>query len=167
MALVVKNLPANAGEVRDSGSIPGFGRFHEGGHGNPPQYSCLEKSHGQRSLEGYSPWGCKELDTTEWLCTHATVLINDIEHLFTYLLPICISSLKKYLLKSFAHFKIKFLLLLFFLLLVSRNSLYTLDINPLSNTWFGNIFSHSVNCLFTLLTAWKAIDCFLYCTEAF
>ena len=29
------------------------------GNGNPLQYSCLEKSHGQRSLAGYNPWGCK------------------------------------------------------------------------------------------------------------
>ena len=33
-----------------------------GGHGNPLQYSCLENPPGQRSLAGYSPWGCKELD---------------------------------------------------------------------------------------------------------
>ena len=38
----VKNLPANAGDVRDSGSIPGSGRSPGGGHGNPLQYSCLE-----------------------------------------------------------------------------------------------------------------------------
>ena len=50
---------------RDGGSIPGLGRSPEGGHGNPLQYSCLENPHGQRSLEGYSPWGCKELDMTE------------------------------------------------------------------------------------------------------
>ena len=37
------------------------------------QYSCLEKSHEQRSLVGYSPWGHKELDTTERL-THSSVL---------------------------------------------------------------------------------------------
>ena len=43
MALVVKNPPANAGDVRDAGWIPGLGRFPEGGHGNPFQYSCLEK----------------------------------------------------------------------------------------------------------------------------
>ena len=42
MALVVKNLPANAGEVRDEGSIPRSGRSPGGGHGNPLQYSCLE-----------------------------------------------------------------------------------------------------------------------------
>ena len=33
--------------------------------GNPLQYSCLENPHGQRSLTGYSPWGCQESDTTE------------------------------------------------------------------------------------------------------
>ena len=43
------------------------GRFHGGGNGNSLQCSCLEKSHGQRSPVGYSPWGHKELDTTEGL----------------------------------------------------------------------------------------------------
>ena len=42
MALVVKNLPANAGDIRDVGSIPGSGRSPGVGHGNPLQYSCLE-----------------------------------------------------------------------------------------------------------------------------
>ena len=42
MALVVKNLPANAGDMRDAGSIPGWGRSPGGGHDNPLQYSCLE-----------------------------------------------------------------------------------------------------------------------------
>ena len=37
----VKNLPANAGDVRDMGWIPGLGRSPGGGHGNPLQYSCL------------------------------------------------------------------------------------------------------------------------------
>ena len=49
--------------------IPGLGRSPGGGHGNTLQYSCLENPHGQRSLVGYSPWGCKELDTTEQLST--------------------------------------------------------------------------------------------------
>ena len=53
---VVKNPPANVG---DSGSIPGLGRSPVEGNGNPLKYSCLEKSHEQRSLVGYSPWGCK------------------------------------------------------------------------------------------------------------
>ena len=38
-----------------------------GRHSNPLQYSCLENSHGQRNLAGYSPWGCKELNTAEQL----------------------------------------------------------------------------------------------------
>ena len=40
--LVVKNLPANAGDTGDTGSIPGSGRSPGGGHGNPLWYSCLE-----------------------------------------------------------------------------------------------------------------------------
>ena len=55
---MVKNLPANAGDVREVGSIPGLGRSPGGGNCNP-------KSHGQRSLAGYSLQGCKESDTTE------------------------------------------------------------------------------------------------------
>ena len=62
---VVKNPPAKAGGIRDVGLIPKLERRPGGGHGNPLQYSCLENSHGQRSLAGYRPQGCKELDTTE------------------------------------------------------------------------------------------------------
>ena len=69
MAHQVKNLPAKEGDIKDLGSIPGLGRSPGGRHGNPFQYSCLEKPHGQRSLVGYSPWGRKELDTTEQLST--------------------------------------------------------------------------------------------------
>ena len=42
VVLVVKNRPANAGDIRDAVSIPGSGRSLGGGHGNPLQYSCLE-----------------------------------------------------------------------------------------------------------------------------
>ena len=42
MALVVNNLPANAGELRDTGSIPGLGRSPGGGNGNPLHCFCLE-----------------------------------------------------------------------------------------------------------------------------
>ena len=42
VVLVVKNPSANAGDVRDTGSIPGLGRFPGEGNSNPPQYSCLE-----------------------------------------------------------------------------------------------------------------------------
>ena len=57
--------------MRDLGSIPGLGRYPGGKHGNPLQYSCLENPQGQRNLAvaDYSPWGHKELDTTEQLST--------------------------------------------------------------------------------------------------
>ena len=42
VVLVVKNPPANAGNIKDVGLIPGSGRSPGGGHGNPLQYSCLE-----------------------------------------------------------------------------------------------------------------------------
>ena len=42
VALVVKNPPANAGDIRDSGSIPGLGRSPGEGNGNPLWYFCLE-----------------------------------------------------------------------------------------------------------------------------
>ena len=44
MVLVVKNLPANAGNVRDAGSIPGLGRFPGRGNGKSLQYPCLENT---------------------------------------------------------------------------------------------------------------------------
>ena len=49
-----KESACNAGDL---GSIPGPGRSPGEGNGNPLWYSCLENSHGQRSLVGYSPWG--------------------------------------------------------------------------------------------------------------
>ena len=55
MALVVKNLPAYAGDIRDMGLIPGLGRSAGEGHSNPLQYFLPGESHGQRSLGGYSP----------------------------------------------------------------------------------------------------------------
>ena len=55
--------------VGDLGLIPGLGRSPGGGHGNLLQYFCLENPHGQRSLAGYRPKGCKESDTTYQLST--------------------------------------------------------------------------------------------------
>ena len=69
------------GNMGDLGSIPELERSPGGGHGNPLQYSCLENPHGQSSLVGYSPWGCKEADMTEWLSTaHLS-----IDHLYVYI----------------------------------------------------------------------------------
>ena len=64
LAQLVKNTLVNAGVLKAVGLIPGWGRFPEGGNGCPLQYSLPGESHGQRSLAGYSPWGCKESDTT-------------------------------------------------------------------------------------------------------
>ena len=50
VVLVVNNLFANAGDITDSGSIPGPVRSPGEGHGKPLQYSCLENPHGQRGL---------------------------------------------------------------------------------------------------------------------
>ena len=55
----------SACNARDMGLIPGLGRSLGGGHGNPFQQPCLENPHGQRNLEGCSPWGHEESDTTE------------------------------------------------------------------------------------------------------
>ena len=54
----------------DPGSIPGSGRSPGEGNGNPLPVLVPGKFHGWRSLVGYSPWGRKELDTTEQLHFH-------------------------------------------------------------------------------------------------
>ena len=58
---MVKNPPANAGDIRDMGLIPGSGRSPGEGNGSPLQYFCLE----QEEPRGYSSWGHKESETTE------------------------------------------------------------------------------------------------------
>ena len=66
MAQQVKSLLA-VQETQEHRFDSWSGRSPGGEHGNPTQYSCLKKTQGQRSMGGYSPWGHKELDTTEWL----------------------------------------------------------------------------------------------------
>ena len=68
---MVRNPPANVGDVRGTGLIPGWGGLPGGGHrspggrhGNPSQCSCLENPT-DRVVVGYNPWGCRESDTTE------------------------------------------------------------------------------------------------------
>ena len=66
---VVKNPPVSAGDARDTGSIPGSGKIPWSRKWQPTPVLFPGKFHGQRSLVGYSPWGHKELYTTE--CLHA------------------------------------------------------------------------------------------------
>ena len=65
---VLTNLPANAGDARDTGWIPGLGRSPGEGHGNPLQYSCLGNPMA-REPGGLQSVGCKETDTTWWQST--------------------------------------------------------------------------------------------------
>ena len=60
MMLAVEDPPANAGDIRHTGSVPGSGRKWQ-----PTPIFLPGESHGQRSLMGYSLWGLKELDMTE------------------------------------------------------------------------------------------------------
>ena len=70
---VVKNPPANSGNTRDMSSIPGSGRSPWIRKWPPTPVFLPGESHGQRSPAGYSPWGCRESDTTE--NTHYTVCV--------------------------------------------------------------------------------------------
>ena len=65
VVLVVKNPPANAGDIRDAGLIPGLGRFLGEGNGNPPQYSCLENPMDRGAWQAIIHRVAKKLDTTE------------------------------------------------------------------------------------------------------
>ena len=75
-------------------------------------------------------------------------MANDAEHLFTCLLVILYLLLRNVGSSPLFIFKIR---LLIFLLLSCKSSLYILDMNPLSDIWFTNIYSHSVGYLFILL----------------
>ena len=78
MVLVVRNLPANAEDIRDTGSIPRLGRFPGGGRGNPLHYSCLENPM-DRGHHGLQSIGSQRIghDQSNLACTHACTLPNE------------------------------------------------------------------------------------------
>ena len=71
---MVKNLPTKAGEAGEVGAIPGWGRSPEVRKWQPTPVFWPRGFHRQRSLAGYSPWGHKEMDTTEQLSTFPTAI---------------------------------------------------------------------------------------------
>ena len=71
VALVVKNLLANAGNIRDLGSIPGSGRSPGGGHGNPLQYSCLENLMDRGAWQATVHKVAQSQTLLKWLSIHA------------------------------------------------------------------------------------------------
>ena len=77
VALVVKNPPANAG---DAGSVPGSERFPWRRKWQPTSVFLPGESHEQKSLVGYNPWGCRELDMTEGVNYSGRLLAVLVKH---------------------------------------------------------------------------------------
>ena len=72
VALVIKNPSASAGDGRDADWIPGSGRSPGEGHGNPPQYSCLENPLGRKAWWAIVHGAAKTWTRLKWLSTHTT-----------------------------------------------------------------------------------------------
>ena len=79
---MVKNLPGNAGDIRDAGLIPGLGRSPGGGHGNPLQYSCLENRMDREAWWAAVHRVAKSLTQLKRLGTRAHMHIHT--HKYTY-----------------------------------------------------------------------------------
>ena len=99
--LWLKNVTANAGNLRDVHSVSGLERSPGRRHVNSLQYSCLKSAHGQRSLVGYSPWVSKNqmhgIDLahthTHTHNTHTHILLSSL--LFNFVLEVLGSPITK------------------------------------------------------------------------
>ena len=81
---MLKNLPANAGDRRDGGLVPGSGRFPWRRAWQPTAVFLPGESHEKKRLAGYSPWGHKESDTTKMMeHTHGQLSSNNLPGLHT------------------------------------------------------------------------------------
>ena len=87
VALVIKNLLANAGDIRDIGSNPGTGKSLGGGHGNPLQHSCLENPVDRGAWQATVHRVAKSWTQLKQLSMHAR-----INNLYTIILPSWISG---------------------------------------------------------------------------
>ena len=101
MALAVKNLSANAGDIRDIGSVPGLGKSPGGGYGNPLQYSCLENPMDRGDWQA-TVHRLAESDTTE-VTLHAHIhrksnKWNQIFNILCSVLICCVNLLITYFL---------------------------------------------------------------------
>ena len=82
---MVKNPPAGAGDVRDTGSIPGLKRFPGGGHGNPLQYSCLKNSMDRGAWQAIIHRVAKSWTQLKRLSTHTPYTL----HWLFFTSPVC------------------------------------------------------------------------------
>ena len=79
VALAVKNPPANAGDARDVGTIPGSGRTPGGEHGNPLQYSCLEDPVNRGAWWSVVHWVAQSQTRLKFLSTHSKEIFEGSE----------------------------------------------------------------------------------------
>ena len=87
LMLVVMNIPANAGDIRDANSILGLGRFPAGGHGNPLQCSWLEKPLNRGARWATVHWTAKSQTWLKWqysLINMFASLLHAYSHLFIF-----------------------------------------------------------------------------------
>ena len=88
---MVKNPPANAGDARDVGTVPGFSKIPWRRTWEPTPVFLPGKFHGQRSLSGHSPWGSKESEAPEYTHTHThthTLYYDSPQCIYNYLISV-------------------------------------------------------------------------------